>query len=275
MTECRCGRPTRDERYSCDACSDDLSKSLGEIPWLVDEIEVSITKRKGLDYRKVGGATGGKKAGYPSPPEWGAAEARGNLRAVMVSWVRFCEDEHVRHQSHMVGLPDDDLKAMSRWLLWRVDGLALLDIGPEAVDEITSAVAHCRRLIDRPADKQYLGDCQVCAAVGEQGRLYVRPGSAMARCQSCGDTVDAETLRAGLLRELDDRLCTAAEVAELSTYLGLHDDRERVRKRIERWGANERHPLVRVKVNGQDHYRFGAAYVALMEHENRRERESA
>lgn len=274
MTECKCGRPTRDDRYSCDTCSDDLSKALGEVPWLVDELEVTISKRKGIDYSRVGGGTGGKRE-QPSPPEWGAAEARGSLRAVMVSWVRFCDEEQVRHQSHMMGLPADDLKAMSRWLMWRVDGLALLEIGPEAVDKITSAVAHCRRLIDRPADRQYLGQCEVCATVGEDGRLYAQPRGALARCRNCGQTVDASVLRDRLLAELDDRLCTADEVAELSTYLGLPDDRVRVRKRIERWGASERHALARVKVNGQDHYRFGAAYVALMKHENRRAEKTA
>ena len=32
-------------------------------------------------------------------------------------------------------LPADNLVALSRWLLWRVDGLGLHDIGPEAVAE--------------------------------------------------------------------------------------------------------------------------------------------
>jgi hypothetical protein len=60
-----------------------------------------------------------------------------------------------RHQA----IPEDNLPAISRYLLWRVDGLALLDIGPEAVDEITDAVAKCHRLIDRRAEKMYAGKC--------------------------------------------------------------------------------------------------------------------
>jgi hypothetical protein len=73
---------------------------------------------------------------------------------VLVSWVRFCAEERVRNSSPHRGLPDDTLTEISKWLLWRVDGLALLDIGPEAVDEITAAVAACHRLIDRPADRR-------------------------------------------------------------------------------------------------------------------------
>lgn len=272
---CNCGRAISD-RYFCEGCGDDLARALGDIPALVEELDITITKVKGLDYRKVGGGSGGKKTGYPSPPEWTTSMARDNLRAVMVAWVLFCHQEQIRNQSPHVGLPADTLQAMSRYMLWRVDGLGLHDIGPTAVEEITSAVDKCRRLIDRPADRQYLGQCPACAAVGDDGRLYAKPGGAMARCNGCGEQADAAALRTRLLAELDDRLCTAAEVAELSTYLGLPDDRERIRKRIERWGASDRHTLRRVHMNGQDHYRFGAAYVALMEHESKRgERKSA
>lgn len=269
MTEqCACGRDISD-RYVCEVCADSLARALGDIPWLDDELETTITKRKGIDYRRVGGGKGGKTA-QPSPPEWTASTARDNLKAVLVAWVLFCAEERVRNQSPHQGIPEDTLPAISRWLMWRVDGLALHDIGAEAVDEITSAVAHCHRLIDRPADRQYLGQCE-CG----EGRLYARPSGAMARCNTCGQVIDADTLRRKLLAELDDRLCTASEIAKLSTYLGLHDERDRIRKRIERWGANEGHPLRRVSMNGQDHYRFGEAYLALMEHENKRERRAS
>ena len=81
-------------------------------------------------------------------------------------------------------MPDDNLPALSRWLLWRVDGLALHDIGPEVVVEVTSAVAHCHRLIDRPADRQYLGVCDVC----QSGRLYAKAGSMWAELRSAPRT---------------------------------------------------------------------------------------
>jgi hypothetical protein len=241
MTEmtCKCGKPTRDDRYVCDACSDDLARALGDIAWLDEELETTITKRKGVDYRRVGGGSGGKRE-QPSPPEWTASNARTHLKGVLVAWVRFCADEDVRHSSPHLGLPVDELTAISRWLLWRVDGLSLHDIGAEAVDEITSAVAHCHRLIDRPADRQFLGRCEPCEAVGHEGRLYARPGGSLARCSVCGDTVDAERLREKLLHDLDDRLCTAAEIAHLSTYLGLQAGREQVRKRINQWHKRER-----------------------------------
>ena len=69
-------------------------------------------------------------------------------------------------------------------------------------------------------------------------------------------------MRARLLGELDDRLCTAAEIAHLSTYLGLKADREQVRKRINQWnkrGLITEHPGVTDEVT----FRFGEVYERL------------
>src|SRR4051812_39492595 len=133
-TTCRCGKPTRDDAYVCDTCTEELSRALGDIPWIDDELETTITKRKGIDYRRVGGGTGGKRE-QPSPPEWTASNARGHLKAVLVAWVLYCSEERTRNSSPHQEIPDDTLPAISRWLMWRVDGLALDDIGPDAVDE--------------------------------------------------------------------------------------------------------------------------------------------
>ena len=260
-SECgKCGRPARDEAYACDTCGDELARALGDITWLADELETTITRQKGVDYRNVGGSSGGKKASErPSPVVWGASEARTDLKAVLVSWALYCDAENVRNSDPHGGLPDDDLVAISRYLMWRVDGLMLVEIGPDAVDEITSAVAHCHRLIDRPADRQFLGRCQEC---NEDGSLYARPGSEWATCDLCGCKIEAQTVRDSLLAELDDRLCTAAEIAHLSTYLGLKADREQVRKRINQWnkrGLIVEHPSVTAEVT----FRFGEVYAKL------------
>lgn len=259
LSDCRCGRPTRDEAYVCEDCGDLLARALGEIPWLDEQLDISVTGQKGVDYRRTGGSKGGKKATErPSPVSWGPSEARAHLRSLLVSWARFCDEEGVRHQSVTNDLPDDNLIAMSRWMLNRVDGLMLHDIGSEAVDEITSAVAHCHRVVDRPAERQYLGACDQC----ETGRLYSRDGSRWARCDTCAVSADGDTIRTRLLAELDDRLCTASEIARLSTYLGLKADRDTVRKRINQWhsrGLLDAHPVITDEVT----FRFGTVYAKL------------
>jgi hypothetical protein len=263
MTECKCGRPTRDHAYVCEDCGDALARALGDVPWLAEQLDISVTGQKGVDYRRVGGGKGGKKPSErPSPVAWGPSEARAHLRALLVSWVLFCEAEDVRHQSATSAMPADDLPALSRWMLNRVDGLMLYDIGSEAVDEITDAVAKCHRLVDRPAERQYLGTCDVDPNACVTGRLYSRPGSKWARCDNCGTTVDADVIRARLLTELDDRLCTAAEIARLSTYLGLKANRDAVRKRINQWHA--RGLLVEhAGLTDEVTFRFGTVYAKL------------
>lgn len=267
---CRCGKPTRDTAVVCDDCGDSLARALGDVAWLTDELEISVTRQKGVDYRQAGGGSGPKKPSErPSPVQWGAAEARAELRSILVSWTRLCADEGVRNSSPYPGLPDDDLASISRWLLWRVDGLTLHEAGSDAVDEITSAVAHCHRVIDRPADRQYLGVCDVCP----DGRLYSRPGGKWARCATCDATTAADEVRSRLLGELDDRLCTAAEIAHLSTYLGLKAGREQVRKRIEYWARSERIHS-EAAISEQAVYRFGIVW-RLLAQEDRKNLEKA
>jgi hypothetical protein len=254
--ECRCGRPTRDAAHVCDQCADTLTRTLGEIPWLEEQLEVTITGTSGIDYRTLGGTP---SATPPSPVHWGAAEARANLRHSLVTWVQMCHEAGVRNSSPTPGLPKDTLADISRWLLWRVDGLTLLDIGPDAVDEITNAAAYCHRLIDRRPERQYLGRCDLCQA----GSVYATPGGRWARCEACDTAVDADTIKTKLLAELDDRLCTAAEIAHLSTYLGLKSGREQVRNRINQWHTRG---LITNEsmLDGDPAFRFGAVYERLV-----------
>ncbi len=257
-TVCRCGRPTRDHAYACETCGDELARALGDCSWLDEQMEVTITRQQGIDYRRLGGGKGGKKdAERPLPGNWTASEARTHLRALLVSWVLFCNAESVRSSDPANGLPTDAIVPMSRWLLWRVDGLMLNDIAPEVVDEIVSAVAHCHRLIDKHPERQYLGPCSACP----EGRLYSRPSASVAICQSCDATVNAEVVRKHLLEELDDRLCTAAEIARLSTYLGLKADREQVRKRINAW--HKRGRISSESMFDEPAFRFGDVYAML------------
>lgn len=263
MNTCDCGRTTRDDAYVCDACADELAKALGDVPALTEELEVTIAKRRGIDYRTVGGSKGGKKpTEMPPPGNMGAADALRHLKALLVSWALFCEAENVRNsdpRTDPLGEGDDTTVALSRWLLWRVDGLTLHDQGGEAVDQITSAVAHCQRVIDRPADRQFLGACDLC----QNGRLYAAPHSDRAVCDQCESGRDANQLRANLLSELDDRLCTASEIARLSTYLGLRADRDQVRKRINQWHA--RGILAQAHAfSDEPTFRFGDVYARLV-----------
>lgn len=217
--ECRCGRPTRNDAYACDDCGDSLARALGDVPWLTEELEVTISRQKGVDYRGVGGGKGGKKASErPSPVVWGASEAQGHLKALLVSWALFCEAEGVRNsdpRTDALGEDDDNPDALSGWLLWRVDGLMLHEIAPDAIDEITDAVAKCHRLIDRPADAKFYGRC----ACGEW--LYAKPGMDTIKCRGCGETSATAALNEAMWQEAMDKIVTVAEARILANRMGF------------------------------------------------------
>jgi hypothetical protein len=78
--------------------------------------------------------------------------------------------------------------------------------------------------------------------------------------------VEARLLRDKLLAELDDRLCTAAEIARLSTYLGLQADRAKVRNRINVWAKRGR-IVSETELTTEPAYRFGIVWRLLVAHE--------
>jgi len=216
VNECRCGRPLRDTLTVCDTCADQLATALGDVPWLDDELETSITRQRALPTE--GGA---RTAETPLPWHEKASETRRHLRALLVSWTRLCDEEAVAHQSPADDLPADTLPAISRWLMWRVDGLARHDAGPDAVDEITDAVAACRFVIDRRPDRWYAGPC---VAEGDGGPcaadLYARASTGVVECRECGSVYDVAERREWLLAEAHDRLADAATVARAVSWLG-------------------------------------------------------
>lgn len=237
MTEtniCACGKPTRDAAYVCDGCLGDLTKALAEIPWLVGELEVTISKQRGVDYRALGGSPSSET---PAPIHIPALEARRALRAALVTCVQFCEEEHIRHQSASTRRPVDSLESMSRWLMWRVDGLGLNDMGYEFADDIVDAAAKCRHAIDRAPERRYAGPC-------ECGRdLYHKPGATEVKCGDCARTYDVAELYEWMRQGVMGRLVTAREG---STLLGRFDlptpqaaiDQWHARKRIVDRGSN-------------------------------------
>lgn len=217
-TSCRCGRPTRDAAYVCERCGDKLARALGDVAWLEAELATSIANQRGIDYRGLGSSTPAEK---PLPIRWGAVEARDELKALLVSWARLCEEESVRHSSPHAGLPADTLTSISRWLLWRVDGLGLHPAGGDAVEEVTTAVRTCRRIIDSIPERWYAGPCNAEVDGVECGTdLYARAEHGNVSCSTCGADYDVPARRAWLLEAAEDRLADAATLARSVSWLG-------------------------------------------------------
>lgn len=256
--ECRCGQPTRDGAWLCDDCEQRFTTTLADLGALIDEIDVTMTRQR------AAATTGGPRSSHTSLP-WHerAGDARRALHGLLVTWVRFCSEEDVR--GPQIADPVDNVKSLASWLATRVHGLALLDIGPEAMDEITDAAAECHRLIFwKRKNRVYLGTCGAIETDDEgyesqpcPGEVYADEGEAVGHCDDCGQGVTVVIKRGQLETELDDRLYTASEIARLSTYLGLDVPRERVRRRVLYWHRHERVPVKGKTADGSPMFRYG------------------
>lgn len=206
---CHCGRPLRDTQAICDGCTDAIGRALGQVAWLADELETTITKR-----RAIANESGPRSSSEGLPWHEKAADAGRHLRVILVGWVRLCHDERVRHQSPTSGLPVDTLTGMARWLMWRLDGIQQHAAAVDAHHEITDAVRDCLRVIDRPPPREFVGSCDC-------GRDLYRRGGGDARCRGCGLEWSADVLLDWMRGQVMARNVTVREGAGLLGRFGF------------------------------------------------------
>lgn len=206
---CRYDRPGH--RMLCGGCEADLTRALGDVPWLAEQLDITLAKQGSH-------APAGRSAGVPLPYDPRATEAGFVLKSALVGWVR------ILVEAHPEGGPADTLPDVAVWLLARVERLAMHHDAGSAVDEIRSAVWHGIRLIDRPADLVYAGPCP-CGT-----DLYARPEAPQVTCRGCGTEHRVADRREWMLAAIDDALFHAAGAAHVLTSLGEECSAERVRQ---------------------------------------------
>lgn len=241
-----CAKPVADNAYCCTSCGYLLDDALSEIigghglAGLAAELEVTLTKQDRIVERGSGSSE------RPLPYNTGSSEVGWILRNTLIGWVRLIHDETG------ADWPVDTLTDMSRWLRPRVGWLRHHQAGPEAVAEITSAVASCRRNIDRPPSLWYAGpcgaptssekDCSCCCHIGGAFRpacdvvggchsqhvtgdcdaeLYAHPGALNVICRNCGSVYNLADRRAWLLAQIEDQLMHSIAAAALVRHLGV------------------------------------------------------
>lgn len=301
---CDCGRPTRDGAFVCEDCLDVLAESLRslqpgrdphrgrpavfaswcpfpavhvgeEVPGLWATLLSVVAGEQGVDYRKVGGGSGGSDATGIELNERAARIARTVERSVR-DLVVACMASRVGHSAPTTTAPTrapgrsraQMVPDMCRWLLWRVDNMAWHpDVAP-LVHAVNEAVDSAVWVVDRPPTRQQLGPCPVD---GCPGVLSATLGGIWARCteKDCRHTTEAQPLRDDVLAKVGSSLVTAAEFADLAVYLGGYADwtkaRDQIRKRVNQWSA--RHRVVAATGTGETaRFRFNELYALEAAH---------
>lgn len=269
-TTCRCGNPTRDNATTCDTCCAKLTQALAEVPFLEEQANVTITRQRSA---AIEGSSRSAEHGLPWHDK--AAVALRNLRTTLVSWARMCHEEGVKRNGGNDGLPAENLPALSRYLLCRVDGLRFHDAGCDAVEEITNATGELRRLIFwKRKNRLYLGACEqtvtdddgTIAVESCPGDVYADEGSPTGTCDDCGQGVTVVIRQSELNTRLDSRLCTPAEIATYAVYLGLQAKRESVRRKVNHWREHKRITQHGSTASGDPLFRYGEVRPLLYAH---------
>lgn len=260
---CACGRPTRNNAYGCDHCGDQLSRFFGDIPWLVEQLNLTIAREHA---KTIAAGSGSTALMFNSR----ASTRLRSLTALLATTTRTCVKLHIRHQSPHTDVPNTDGErdpiALSRWLMWRVDGLLLVPAFPDIIRAAMHTEAKAYAAIDTTASLQYLGVCtskngaETCG-----GAVYALPGQAWGRCRVCRTQYNTQASRGCLDEALAGMLCSAAEIAHLATYLGLPVKRDQVRKLVNQWHRRGRIAPHSTDDQGAPLFNYGDVRVLLEE----------
>lgn len=255
-----CGRPAI-AGVLCNDCQRDLEIHVDNLPWALEQLQNAATNQTRF-------TTGGGAKSTETPLMFNpfASTALASLTATVHIWQGRIAD----HSGQPVRF-SNPIKA-ARWIGGHTPSTRTFINAGQMLDALIYALEHVETVINRPPSPQYLGDCASTDDRGHTcpGRMFAYPNEVEARCDTCGKEIEAAARRLTLLRELDDRHLTAAEIARMATYMGLTIDREQVRKRINQWHSRKR--IEQVNSDGATaQFRFMEVRLMLEQDEEKRQ----
>lgn len=206
MTDCAATCVAEAERL-CGECWDRLAVRLREVPGLVDELEVTITRQDKIAAARVGG----KGTETPLPFNAPASLAKAELRHFLGSWARDVADRS--GASLPAGVDRDVLSDAARWLLEHEGAVRHHPAADDLCEEIANAVWGAVRAIDLPEDRVFAGWC--CVA------LYARPNAATVVCRECQTEHEVDEARLAMLGRLLDHRARASDAERVLALAGV------------------------------------------------------
>jgi hypothetical protein len=213
-----CGAGRSERVLICRTCTGELRAALGDAPWLLGELDVTLS-RQGSQVEHLG--TGGESVAMPFDDR--ASEARNSLVVTLRVFTRLAwqaiasglSSEHKGRARRLAESAEGQAMVLAEW-----QGLPSWHMVRAMHDAVTRNVADARSVIDRPQSTVFVGWCSNTGANERVcGRaLYVPQGEPLVKCPSCGRSWDVATSRASLLLDAHDALAPAAT---LSAALGV------------------------------------------------------
>lgn len=280
--ECVCGRPLAGDAI-CQGCAYSLQVALGDI----SSYWCDLDNVKGRRTRY--GATGGRGGDKPLPVDarflgWDADGTRlqDAVKNTMGTWARIVLDERpvLTGPTHPACLhitcsqlnrsrpPRDDVASVCRYLLGQSDWIKTQHWAGEILDEMLDTASQMQRMVDRPADKLFVGYC-----TEDDEPLHARIGAPSTKCRVCEKEFGVEASRDAMWVEAQDRLATASEIARAISWLGKESvSAERIRKWVERDRLERRGTII---LNGRELPTYRIGDVAALVEAASRDREAS
>jgi len=201
-------------------CHDDtsrLERDLHAVAAVVEDLDISLSKQARLGTLGKSGL-----ARERMPINLGAIDSRWVLANVLSVWAADVSGGKWHPQPR--GRSATPVETQAAALL--LDSIPQIRRHPavhQLVDEVSDAVHQARRVVDRPADWAYLGQCYV-ETPDPDGRMvtclnemYGRPGASEVQCKVCGTEHPVAERRAWLLQRAQN---TILSVKDASLFIG-------------------------------------------------------
>lgn len=248
-----CSRPAHQNFAICAVHVNSLRQDLAELPSIYVALERALAPY-------ASGVVAGGGDGPVLPYSLVVSEARSNIRAVLVGWIRDLDENPAHH-------PDDTVHAMCCWLGVRLDHLA----GHPVAEEIVRELDEVRRAGDRaavgPARPEPLGFCE---HDGCQEPICAAPGRTFTTCRVCGTTYGVQARKDAMKLDLRGRLLTGAEIADMARYFGDVADRDKTRNLVKVWASRKLITAGGHDADGSPRYPFGEVLDMLAQVQARR-----
>jgi hypothetical protein len=278
---CNCGRPTNGG-FLCSSCTKALEIALGNISsyWA----DLDTVKGRQTRYGGLGGRMGAEKP-LPVDARFLGAYEDGSIlqdavKNTISTWTRIVmEEKPVLHGPvHPACLhvtcstvrrswwPADTVGSCCRYLLGHADWMRTKEWAPEILDELDNLELQLRRMVDRPADKLFVGYCTECELA-----LHAKIGALQAKCTACEKVFSVEASREGMWVEAQDQLGTAAEISRAISWLGQTPiTADRIYKWVERKRLTQRGHVI---YRGREVpiYRIGDVAALVQASENQKQ----
>lgn len=172
-----CGRDTADGLL----CGDDtrrLTKDLRRLPELMRELRVTYTRQS-----QAGTGNGGRGAQTAVPFDQRASKAADKLVSTAAGIIQLVSqgyNDYWFHEGDVKVVVGANMSAWSTWLLQRVNRIRGHAEAGDIRKSLEDAVKTATWVIDRPADRLFIGQCDLC-----QTDLYARDEKQLVVCKAC------------------------------------------------------------------------------------------